>query len=1349
MADDNKIPYKNFGAIFCKLRSTAGFIKQQDLALALGIKQQVISRWERGLSRPKAIDIPKIERLVKAQEGELFEAAGYRQPLSEFNNKLATSLDKALPLAALTPDTFEIFCTTLLDRLYKPLGGQVHRYGAAGHKQYGIDVVANGPFGTHTFQCKRVLEFGPKKVHNAVTAQTYAADLKVLLLSSIASPNARDAMAIHHDWQIWDRDDLTRKLHELPLCDRLDLVDQFFHGQRFDLLGIEEPGPIQDESRFFIQFLVQDRFFNHSWALVGRTDEIDQIVSSTRDEKVVLTCMIGNPGAGKTRLLREISRQLGREDRLHVRFVSPTEEVKPHHLDTLRDRSGIATILIVDDAHDREDLGTILSHAADPKNRTRLLFSLRPYGLTNLVNQAAHFALLDPLVKLVEMSQQSKGQAKLLAESILAECGVSSFAAVEIAEATYTTPLVTVLAAQLVARDAISLQLLGNSEQFRRYTLSRLQDVITAKLVSKHEEEKLTAVLSVTALLQPVIFDDSNLLAILLEVYGVSETEATRLMLLLGQAGVVFKRGIRSRLAPDLLADEVIRSSYLTDNGAVNQRVQSIFRLANKEHIKNMLVNLGRLDWRLRKGNTEDSDALRSLESHLKWHGDYVNRHVQAVEAVAYYQPRFALNFARRLVNGGHSNDTHVCNMIRNAAFNYDYIDESCALLWKAGRNDSRPLNQEPGHPIRILKEMAKYQFNKPVGYVQKVVSFALALLDRPTVDSSLHTPFEILKGPLETEFDSTTYSKGSMTITRYRVVLKNVQHLRDDVTNALLKYLKVGKGRRAFLAAQTWQAALSGAIPSDTTSDEWSREHAKNLAKIGLVVKEIYLAPVVLVRLAQSLSWHAFHGKQETAILARPVLEQLNRDLRTRLTRALIDGWGTETWDIGDALDRSVCERERNDLIDEILKVHPCSSTLFEEVNSCLDEMNTLAKAFGVPHIFIGKLLDASPAFAEEVVVRNIDGTAGYLAPFVGRALSVVIASGNSVLISTYLQRSENSLIELARLAEAYSGYVPVTPYRPEELELLERIFSSKDESVLLRATHLARQVAMTNPVLAIELICEADFSISSQATRDFFMWIAGGLTIPSGLIASKRSRILEKLVNLNDLDDFWVLRFLTQSVKEDPAAVMHFIYARMIKCERLATWVFNPLQKDYSSASDGIGFNECEIGQQLLVNFLDWGLEHTTIEGSLSRIGEVVAGMWGSYDHGMLNTLLKWVSGRGSEGAVIVALVLKEAQNSLVYEFPEFIRTLFNAVEIIGDEALDDVRSAIVSATNAGVRHGTPGEPFPEDVRLEGYCLKMLQSLSRADPTYELYDNLLKDVRNSMSHERRTKHIFDEDEE
>lgn len=1347
-AAPKSLAYTAFGELLARLRVAAGFTKQQDLATALGVTQQSVSRWEKGGARPRSNDIPLLERLVGAKENELLVAAGYQGAPADLRIETATTHDRPLPLSALLPEIFESFCAALLDRMYRPRGGNVHRYGGTGHKQHGIDIVATGPFGVHSFQCKRVNEFGAQKVHTAVAEQTYVADLKVLLLSSVASPRARDAMAVHAGWELWDREDITRKLHELSMYDRLDLVDRYFSGQRLDLLGIDEPGPIQTLEAFFKPFLVPDRFFNHSWALVGRDAEISQVVDYVRDESVVLTCLVGAPGFGKSRVLREVTQQLAESTTLQVRLVSPTEDVKAHHLDKLRDSLGGVTLLVVDDAHEREDLGILLRHAAAPDNRTRLLLSLRPYGKEKLRLQAADVSLLGPLVKFVDLHQQTRDEAQALAESVLAECDGPPAAAAEIARATYTTPLVTVLAAQLVARDDVSLALLGNAAEFHTYVLSRLQDVIAVTLVTGQDVPKLRAVMRVIALLQPIIPDDPGLLNILLNAEGVEQPDASRLIRLLGEAGVLFKRGVRSRLAPDLLTDEIIRSNYLNADGTANERVTEVFDLAGADQLKHLFVNLGRLDWRLREGKTDDSALLTSLNPKLRWGERYSNPHVEAVETVAYYQPRFALDFAKRLIAEGHGDSSAVCNMVRNAAYTYDHVQEACQLLWIAGRNDARALNQKPSHGIRILKELATFQLNKPVDYVREVVSFALALLDRPASLSSVYTPFSIVEGALGTEIEAKSYSRWTLTITRYQLSLETAKIVRDEVTGALLKYLRDGPPRRAFLAAQTMAQALRGPMHIDTSDHAWKREHQKLLLELQVMLREVHVCPVVLVRLAQSISWHAFYGWPETSVEARTIMALLNRDLRTRLTRALIDGWGTETWELSASLEREEHEQDRQLLTTELVAAFPDVESLFDELHDCLQDIaNVIPEGYGSPFLLVNHLLSSIPGLATELLLRNNESQAGHLTPYVGKALSVVVETGDSDLVSDYVARSEGFAEVLAQLAEAYARFEPSRPYTPQEVALFRRVFGSKDSTVLFVASNLARQIAGRSPALTVELICSADFEVNPRATHDMFMWIAGGKTIPKGEVASRRSELLEKLVVLKELDDYWVQAFLTASIKEDPIAVVALIKARLIEATRRNDWSYEPLSKEHNE--NGLGLMVVEAGPRLLRELLDWALNESADPRSAQRFGEAISGLCGNYDEPLLDLLLAWTSSGSQAHATLVARVLRESQPTLIYEHPKFIRDILNVAELIGEDALVDVRSSIVAAAHSGIRGGVPGEPFPEDVRLEQHCVQKLASLSRAEPAFDLYDELLKDARYSMARQRKSKEALEDEDD
>ncbi|WP_235863934.1 helix-turn-helix domain-containing protein [Pseudomonas jessenii] len=1347
-ATPKSIPYAEFGELLARLRMAAGFPKQQELATALGKTQQSVSRWEKGVARPRSSDIASLERLVGAKENELLIAAGYKTAKVDLRIETATSYDRPLPLSALHPDTFESFCASLLDRLYRPFGGKVNRYGGTGHKQHGIDIVATGSFGIYSFQCKRVNEFGPQKVHTAVAEQTYAADLKVLLLSSVASPMARDAMAVHVDWELWDREDITRKFHDLAMSDRLDLVDRYFSGQRLDLLGVDEPGPIQTAEVFFKPFLVSDRFFNHCWALVGRDAEVSQVVGYVKDESVLLTCLVGAPGFGKSRVLREVTKQITESTTLLVRFVSPTEDVKAHHLDKLRDSLGGVTLLVVDDAHEREDLGILLRYAAVPENRTRLLLSLRPYGKERLRLQAADVSLSGSLVKFVDLHQQTRNEAQALAESVLAECNGPLAAAAEIARATFTTPLVTVLAAQLVARDDVPMTLLGNSEEFQTYVLASLQDVIAVTLVSGQDVSKLRGVLRVIALLQPIIPDDPGLIKILSTVEGIEAPDASRLMRLLGDAGVLFKRGVRSRLAPDLLADEIIRSNYLDADHKANELVTSVFDLAGADHLKNLFVNLGRLDWRLREGKTDDSALLTSLSPKLCWGTKYNNPHVEAVEAVAYYQPRFALDFAKRLINEKHGESSAVCNMVRNAAYTYDHLQEACSLLWTAGRSDVRALNQQPSHGIRILTELATFELNKPIGYVREVVRFAFSLLERPISLSSAHTPFTILEGALGTEIESTSYNRVTLTITRHQLSLSAAKIVRDEVTEALLKYLREGPPRRAFLAAQTIAQALRGPMHGDSSDQEWTREHQGLLQKLQVVLREVYLPPVVLVRLAQSISWHAFYGGSETSGDARAIMALLNRDLKTRLMRALIDGWGSETWRRSQSLNREEHESDRVILTTELMAAFPDAGGLFDELNDCLQDIKSVAlNGYGSPFLLVNHLLSSVPSLAAELLRRNNEGQVGHLAPNVGKALSVAVEAGYSELVMGYVGRSEGSTEVLAQLAEAYARFESSRSYTPQEVALFRRIFESNDADVLFAASNLARQVAAKNPALAVELICSANFEVNTAATHDMFMLIAGGTPIPKVDIDSRRGELLSKLVVMKALGDYWVQSFLASSIKEDPSAVVALVKARLVEAARRKDWSYKPLSKERNE--NCLSLMSIEAGPRLIRELLDWALNESADTRGTRGFGDAIAGLCGDYDELLLDLLLAWMSSGSQTHATLVARILRKSQPTFIYDHPKFIRDILNAAELIGEEALDAIRSSIEASVYSAVRGGVAGEPFPEDVRQEQHCVKMLEALSRVEPAFELYDGLLRRARDAIARQRKSKEALEDEDD
>ncbi|WP_041360372.1 helix-turn-helix transcriptional regulator [Nitrosomonas sp. Is79A3] len=291
MTTEKPFLYTAFGDLVMQLRLKAGFAQQSDLASLVKSCQQTVSRWESRLSRPRVNQMPLLASVLKVDLAELLVAAGYTAPTP------VATFDKPFPIDALNPDSFERFCFYFLQEMYPT--AKVHRVGGQGHTQDGLDIDVIFPDKIYyTFQCKRVDNFGPEKVHVAVAKHTREATKKFLLLTRpAASPQARQAIRDYEDWDIWDREDVSRTIRQyLSKDQQLRLVDTFFHGQRLALLGETEAGPWQTTLRFFEAFTGEQKVFSHQWRLVGREKETEDIVNSLSNPTIRATFLIGSGG---------------------------------------------------------------------------------------------------------------------------------------------------------------------------------------------------------------------------------------------------------------------------------------------------------------------------------------------------------------------------------------------------------------------------------------------------------------------------------------------------------------------------------------------------------------------------------------------------------------------------------------------------------------------------------------------------------------------------------------------------------------------------------------------------------------------------------------------------------------------------------------------------------------------------------------------------------------------------------------------------------------------------------------------------------------------------------------------
>ncbi|MGH7822080.1 MAG: helix-turn-helix domain-containing protein, partial [Candidatus Binatia bacterium] len=792
-------------------------------------------------------------------------------------------------------------------------------------------------------------------------------------------------------------------------------------------------------------------------------------------------------------------------------------------------------------------------------------------------------------------------------------------------------------------------ELFGSNEEFRATVLKRYENVIAEGIASGKDQERVHSILRVLALIQPVVPDDKHVLELLSTVEGIDGPDASRLARLLIDAGVVFKRGVKFRLSPDLLADSIIESACITSSGASNGYAERVFAASIPEHKEHVLLNLGRLDWRRNEGDTSASRLLDGLWSQLVWEDDYERAQVKAAAVAAYYQPRQALGLARRLVDQGQGKDEDVCRIIRGAAYNLEFLPEACSLLWDAGQNDTRPTNQHPNHPVRILTELATPEPRKPAEFVEGVVDFALSLLDFPESWNGPYTPFDVLRGALATEghFTSAASSR-EITISTYAVQRERVTRARHRIVAQLFASFSHANQRRAFLAAQLLSGALRGPIaPPGGDDDPWGDEFVETLQQLdALLSTEVVTAPV-LVRIAESVHWHAFYGPDRTRTAACRIIERLDRDIETRTVRALIDAWGSNTWPMEERTGRPQHEADNDALCRELARQHAEPIALARFLHDRLDD---IARATGTPdygpaQLFIGRLLSTNLALARHILHAHLAGEKTQLSPHAGRALGVLLTSVPDEAASLVSRMLDDGEAHLQVIAEGYMFATNLGPYSDVDIVALKHIFASREGRILRYAPCVAHEVARSDKHLAIELLTSVDVDLALRSAPDFFMWLAHDETIPFDLIRDDQlRRVIEGLRGVPRLDDHWLNAFLKKAIRRAPSVVLNLAKVRIDDAIASDDWNKQALG-DVLRDRDALELLSLPEGPALLRSLLDWALGRISDYRFSYHFAELVQSLCSPYDATCVAIIEEWLAGGTAKHFKVVTAILRDA--------------------------------------------------------------------------------------------------------
>lgn len=1333
----------NFGNLLKIEREKRGW-DQAALAKAATTKQQTVSRWENGTSRPREHMVHRLAELFEADVDEWLIRAGY------MIDKPVRPLVPFLPLDKLSDENFELFCHDLIQKLHPR--ADVHRYGHRGHKQHGIDLYAKENLVKTDYQCKRHQQFGPEKVRKAVEDTTMVAEHHYLLLSRQATPGARDAIDGYGNWSLWDVEDISAKVRYLPKHDALDLIDTYFPDWRQHFLGIEAPSPWLSPDKYFRPYSNRLQIFNHGWNFFGRSIELKRLMDFVNNEGTTAMILSGIGGVGKSRLLKEMARAV--EPGAKVVFMAQRADPTAADLEKLP-KSGV---LVIDDAHEYPDLQALLSGIIIARPRLKVLISTRPYGVTMLEDQLLQAGLSFIPEEAVKLGSMALADAEKLALEILRGNDDDGRYAHRIAEITLDCPLATVVGARLVADGEIKPEILANSDSFRRHLLRRFRDVISGKVGGVKDAEVITALLDLIAVVQPVNLEDTNFEDVAVAVLDRPYDRIVRDMRALEDAGVLIRRKSRLRIAPDLLADFIrADAAYNQNSKTPTGYVDRVFKVTKNDLATNLLANLSQLDWRLSLDGIQ-ATLLAAIWKDLEKQflaGDIGTREemLKALEKVAYYQPEQAIKFARlaldnptdkvekteydHLIGGKRTYRSVIAKLspiLKYAAYNGDYALEAVDLLRiLAKRAGPSNQNRQSDHPLSVLREIASIQPGKPMGYIEAVNEHVLSWLNDVDDDFS---PFDVLDMVLATGGHQTAFKGIKFTMTSFKVNADAVAGLRAKVIDAAFETTQNAPLPQAIRAVRTIEEALRGPTGQEVTPEDrakWEPGQVALLERLRELVTTPNLDPFIAVEVRHAVNWHASYSKSATKKVANTVLKAIPTTLDHEFVRALSDGWG---W----SFERSPADYQRDELAfaewrkrtawqvlagykgiqDELI-------ALLETRISTLNELHKQGSSDFGP--FIYTLVSESEEFAKRLGEHVIANPSSSLAITIGVVINAIsVTAYNTAILLAQRVLATGDLALQRYVARSIGWGLYTNPVSGDELPIIQSLIGSSDSITRQNIVRVAKRFSEDEKGQALDMLMTMQFSDDEHIAAELlgeFDSEHGSFKVEQ-LTPEQLDRVQAQLIELNTIDKHEITEFCGELSLRQPIWILDLLFKRVdSKRNNEGDFDYHPVPFGWGNRH-GLRISETQYYEESLQRVRNWTNAEPDNWYRHHYGPEIFKAISAGYDDATMRVISEWIVSSDAQQVQTAANLLSEFSASFLWENSDLVVDLLERAHKIGDECYRQVSSSLHSAALHGTRMGTPGQPFQEDIDQRDRATEMMKKLPTNSPAYKLYKSL-----------------------
>lgn len=1108
-------------------------------------------------------------------------------------------------------------------------------------------------------------------------------------------------------------------------------------------------------SEFYIRYLDSENLFNHKYKFVGRKEILSQLDNFIESNKKI-ALLSGRGGIGKSRILLELGNNFEtKHEDWELRYLSEN----PLTSDSIRELPTQKCVIVVDDAHRREDIVTLLEIAQQAYSSPKIILAFRPYGLDYIKYSYTRCGFDIRKIEVIsEVDSLEIKEREELGKSIL---GPKYHQFLEsLLKVAKDSTIVLVIGAQLIAENKVHPAFLEQNKEFQETVFRRFQeDIISSVSNSDLDSTFYNDLLSVISILSPIQPND-EFFERTAKFLSKRKSSLTKAIDNLRKNKILYSFGYKLRITPDLFSDHVLYNSCITLSGVSNGYSQEIFENYSDIYLENILRNVSELDWRANEQYTETgllTEIWDFIVEEFK-NASNLNRIylLEKLNGVAYFQPKRTLELIEYAINNPTDKSektferlhtfTHyemlgkTPTLLEKIAYNIEYLPHCCKLLWYL-KTEMNQKDSDQYNSIKILKNLARYELYKPLKYNDLVLDFIehhLKCSDDPQDTISL---LDIID-PMLKKDDEFVQSIGfQIKISLFPVSYQKTKTIRERALSLISDCLKSDSPNIVMRALNSLNYALNppnsifGRIVSDEEINSWIPEQIAILDLIKDTAKSTTYS-VIKIKIRSLLELHARHeGQVNVEENIKSIIDSIPDTFDIRLARAMGNYYDTEFENYENH--REQITKEMKSVTKEFLigcnregkKAYVTLKEIVSQFEKC---------GVGVqPQNFLNILGNTNYEVAIEICNCIFSDRYTNLKNYINELLSGIRVKNHEKAIEIINDAIDSKDIDLCKsIARGYT-YNWAHSIKREEIEQIKKLLDFEDEDVKEFAIKSLRKFSENLKSDAFDLALTVEIG-NSEKLADAYCSVFNlqHAISPASLDNEQLKLILHKISQIKVLENnlYHINTFLTYCSARIPEELTDFLLERidLSKNTDNSNNHFQPLPYIgfYNEGLNGISLSSDY--KKILIKVRDHSLKQE--QKDLFWIPKLYSYISNNFSSVCLEVLTEWINTKDELKIKAVGNLIQEAPFDFVFLNSDFVSDLLINAHAINSDCFKEVIYYLFNTVDHGGRTGIPGQLIPQDEIIRDRAQEFMKKYKVGSPTWKFYNLLCEKSKNSI---------------